>query len=170
MIQKKYRFYIGIDPDVDKSGFAIVDKEEKYVRAFASYDFFDLISTLNTTLIRAQQEGIDSVVIIEAGWKNQITNYHTATGKGGQRIALNVGRNQQVGILLVEYCKRQGIDVIEATPLRKGWKGPNGKITHEELAYFTGITEKTNQEIRDSILLAWEYANLPIKINVNIKK
>lgn len=176
MINKRYIYYVGIDPDIDKSGFSIVDKELKKIISATTYTFFDMETALLHFHSQCQQKGIQIVVIVEAGWLNKISSYHTykdnegkekrIVGARAQKIAQDVGRNQQVGILLVEYCKRQGIDVIEASPLRKGWKGPKGKITHDELAYFTGITGQSNQEVRDAILLAWEYAGLPIKIKV----
>lgn len=40
----------------------------------------------------------------------------------------------------------------------------DGKITHEELAYFTGIMGRTNTEMRDAALLAWNHAGLPIRV------
>ncbi|WGU68242.1 hypothetical protein QIU18_00410 [Capnocytophaga canimorsus] len=61
-------------------------------------------------------------------------------------------------------CKHYGLEVQEIRPLKKMWKGKDGKITHEELASFTGITGKTNQDMRDSALISWCFANLPIRI------
>ena len=108
------------------------------------------------------------MVVVEAGWLNKVSNYHTAAGRRGQRIAKNVGANHQVGKMIVEMAKHYGIEVVEQAPLRKCWKGKNGKITHEELASFTGLMGKTNQDARDAALLAWIYANLPIRLNCKI--
>lgn len=104
-----------------------------------------------------------------AGWKNKA---HWHVGKGGSAarsaaIGNHTGRNHEVGRKIVEMCRHYGIEVVEQPPLRKIWKGKDGKITHEELQIFTGITGKTNQEARDAALLAWEYAGLPIKIITN---
>lgn len=63
--------------------------------------------------------------------------------------------------------------VIEAGWLNKSnWhlNGKDGKITHEELASFTGVKERTNQEGRDAALLAWTYAGLPIRMKTNGNK
>ena len=57
-----------------------------------------------------------------------------------------------------------GYEVIEQAPLRKCWKGRDGKITQIELNYFTGITGRTNQEARDAALIAWNFAGFPIRI------
>jgi hypothetical protein len=42
------------------------------------------------------------------------------------------------------------------------WNGKDGKITHEELAAFTGLKGRTNQEERDAALIAWNYAGFPL--------
>lgn len=155
------RFVIGIDPDIDKSGFAVLDKSTREVAAGA-HPFPMLI----TMLSHYREVKGDVVVVVEAGWKNAITNYHTgAYGKAAQRIALNVGRNQQVGHCIVELCKAWGIEVVEKAPLRKIWRGPDRKITHAELAAFVPrLPSRTNQEIRDAVLLAWDYAGFPIRL------
>ena len=70
-------------------------------------------------------------------------------------------------MMIVQHCKVMGIDVIEQRPLKKCWKGPDGKITHDELAYFIpGLPQKTNSEERDALLLMWNEANLPMKIKL----
>ena len=48
--------------------------------------------------------------------------------------------------------------------MTKHWKGDEGKITHEELSYIVGpLPKRTNQDQRDATILAWWYADLPIK-------
>lgn len=149
------KVYIGIDPDTDKSGFAVIENGK--CTYLATLDFFDLLDKLN--------DYKEPIVIVEAGWLNNITNYHAAAGKGGQRISMYVGRNQMVGMLIIRYCQRQGIEVVEQKPLRKIWKTKGEKISHEEIVRITGIDRKrTNPEERDSLLLCWVYAGLPIKI------
>ena len=76
----------------------------------------------------------------------------------------HTGRNHEVGRKIVEMCRHYGIEVVEQPPLRKIWKGKDGKITNEELQHLAIITDKTNQETRDAALIAWEYAGLPIRI------
>ncbi len=158
------RVFVGIDPDTDKSGFAVVNRVLGRVIHYEALPFFKLLEKISTIHTAYKDE---MVVVVEAGWKIDMTNFHKALGKQGQRIALNVGRNQQIGMLIVQYCKENGIPVIEATPLKKTWTGRDRKITHSELAHFTGIIESTTQESRDAILIGWYYANLPIRINVN---
>ena len=107
-----------------------------------------------------------------AGWKNK-AHWHIGKGGSAARSALignHTGRNHEVGRKIVEMCRHYGIEVVEQPPLRKMWRGRDGKITHEELQHFTGITGKTNQETRDAALIAWEYAGLPIRIKNQYNK
>ena len=104
------------------------------------------------------------VVVVEAGWLNAKSNFHGQIGQRAQRIAKNVGSNHQTGKHIVEMCEGIGVDVELQKPLIKRWKGAGGKITHEEISYFTGITTKTSQDGRDAALIAWNYAGFPIKV------
>lgn len=159
---------VGIDPDVKKSGFAVVSKTEKKVTMAESLPFFDLIEQLEMTSELCELLELKMLVVVEAGWKNKKSNFRTIKGAAGEYIAKNVGENHRVGKLFVEFCSLHEIECIEAKPLLKCWKGPNHKITQEELLCFaTGTPAHTNQDLRDAILLAWTYANLPIKLNSN---
>lgn len=162
---KKYDVVIGIDPDVDESGVAFLIVESRILEVYRltfAY-LLDYLQEIGDVLMR---EGKNFVVVVEAGWLNKA---HWHVGKGGSAarsaaIGNHTGRNHEVGRKIVEMCRHYGIEVVEQPPLRKMWKGKDGKITHEELQHFTGITGKTNQETRDAALLAWEYAGLPIRI------
>ena len=168
---KKYDVVIGIDPDVDKSGVAYVEPESRILEAM-SLTFADLLDYLQELRDILTERGQTFVVVVEAGWLNKA---HWHVGKGGSAarsaaIGNHTGRNHEVGRKIVEMCRHYGIEVVEQPPLRKMWKGRDGKITHEELQHFTGITGKTNQETRDAALLAWEYAGLPIRIKNQYNK
>ena len=165
---KKYDVVIGIDPDVDKSGVAYVEPESRILEAM-SLTFADLLDYLQELRDILTERGQTFVVVIEAGWLNKA---HWHVGKGGSAarsaaIGNHTGRNHEVGRKIVEMCRHYGIEVVEQPPLRKMWKGRDGKITHEELQHLAIIMGKTNQETRDAALLAWEYAGLPIKIITN---
>lgn len=156
----RYEKIIGIDPDIDKSGVCCLNTATRQVEV-STLNFPDLLDYLAEYEHKA---GV--VVVVEAGWKNAITNYHTGTyGRVAQKVALSVGRNQQVGHCIVQMCKHWGIEVVEKAPLRKMWKGPDRKITQEELAAFVqNLPSRTNQEIRDAVLLSWDYAGFPIRL------
>ncbi len=169
---KKYDVVIGIDPDVDKSGIAYVEPESRKLEA-TCLTFAELLDYLREAGEVLTERGKSFVVVVEAGWLNKA---HWHVGKRGSAaraaaIGNHTGRNHEVGRKIVEMCRHYGIEVVEQPPLRKMWKGRDGKITHEELQHLAiitdktnHITDKTNQEARDAALIAWEYAGLPIRI------
>ena len=160
---KKHEIIIGIDPDTIKSGIAVLETETRRME-IATLGFPKLIDYVKWAYDKSIETNQTLVVIIEAGWLNAKSNFHGQTGNIGQRVAKNVGANHQTGKHIVEMCEFYGIHTELQKPLNKGWNGTNGKITHEELAYFTGITGKTSQDGRDAALIAWNYAGFPIKI------
>lgn len=163
----KYDVVIGIDPDVDRNGVGFLEVKTRKLEA-AALKFPDLLDYLADVRKKSQENGQTVVIIVEASWSDT-TNWHTtrwesrakSTSKG-----YDVGRNHETGHKIVEMCRHYGLEVIEHHPLRKGWRGKDGKITFEELSYFTGITGRTNQEMRDAALLAWSFADLPIRIKI----
>ena len=169
------RTVIGIDPDQEKSGLAIVDSNGNV--SLHTLPFVDIISKI----ISISLETIcQFTVAVEAGWLNEKSAFAlnprgrksipTSEALIATRIAKNVGANQEVGRLIIEHCKHYGIDVVEVKPLSKIWA--NGKISHDELKAFTGHNYKhTNQEQRDACLIAWNYLGLPIKLTgkMNLK-
>lgn len=100
------------------------------------------------------------------------TDISTAGKQAGLEKGEHVGRNQETGRKIVEMLRHYGIQVMEQSPLRKCWQGKDGKITHEELkrlCQMSGIEfnrPRSNQEERDSALLAITCSGLPIKYKV----
>ena len=162
---KKYDVIIGIDPDVTKSGVAWLNPTTRILE-INNKSFPELIKVLDRARELSLSENKTVIVVIEASWINT-HNRHIIPGQtnaAASKSGYNIGRNHQTGIALSQYAQYIGLDVVEQPPLRKGWSGGDRKITHKELAYFTGIAGRTNQEERDAALLAWNYANLPIKV------
>jgi hypothetical protein len=99
-------------------------------------------------------------------------NWHYSQKDSKAKVAAkgrSVGMCHATARHLKEYCEwQQSISsVVMMKPLRKCWKGADGKITHEEITQFTkGLPGRTNQEVRDAALLAWTYANLPIRLKL----
>lgn len=153
---------IAIDPDVERSGVATLAINERKLGTF-SLTFPELMDAFQLFLPDK------TLVVVEAGWLNK-PNWHL-TAKDSARIAAakgnSTGRNHETGRKIVEMARHYGLHVEEAKPLRKCWRGRDGKITHEELIQFIpGLPKRTTQDIRDAALLAWTYAGLPIRINV----
>lgn len=155
-----YNYIIGIDPDTKKSGVAFLNRRFKNL-SIVSLAFFELYDYFLDCKKNYRDEFI---VLIEGGWLVEKSNFHGQQGSRAQKIAKNVGSNHEVGRKIVEMCEYLEIPYKVVRPLTKIWAGEFRKITHEELAYFTGIKQRTNQEERDAALICWEYAGLPIRV------
>lgn len=156
---------VGIDPDVDKSGIAIVERRTRRVDV-RTLPFPQLIETIVKLRDAVKERGGNIVVVMEAGYLNK-GNWHLNPGDSKAVAAakgVSAGRNHQTGRLIAEMCRFHGVMIREARPLPKGWSGPNRKITHEEITEFMGPVRHTNQEGRDAALIAWVWAGFPVKV------
>ena len=157
---------IGIDPDTVKSGVCYLEAVTRKIEASA-LTFFQLYDYLKYVKENKGEKSI--LVVVEAGWLNRISNYHTKADRKGQRISKNIGANHEVGKKTVEMCRQLDLEVVEQKPLKKCWKGRYGKITQDEINEIlenlgTLPIIRVNQDVRDAILISIVYANLPIKI------
>lgn len=162
---KKYDNIIAIDPDVEKSGVAFLKPSTRQLEV-ASLTFPQLLDYLQHAKKVRDETNETLIVLVEAGWLNK-KHWHLGQTDSKAKAAMKgngVGRNHETGRKIVEMCKHYGIEVLEHFPLKKGWKGKDGKITHEELASFTGLMGRTNQDARDAALLAWHFSGLPIRM------
>jgi len=144
-LDKKFRYFIGIDPDVEKSGFAIWDKKESEFITYLALAFWELIN-----LLTLNSELIDTKVIIEAGWLNKKSNFHGGPNQKkhvGELIAKKVGANHQVGKLLVEYCEYHKIPYEVVCPKTK-------KTTAAMFKMIIGLNIK-NQDVIDACMLVY---------------
>ena len=170
MMRSNADIIIGIDPDVKKSGLALVAEQGKLVEV-NTYSFPELIEYLQIIRDRFLAENMRVVVVVEASWKIS-HNWHAHRGDSKWTVAKkgnDAGRCHEVGRKIVECARYYGLEVVEKLPLKKIWKGKDGKITHEEISAFMPIGKRSNQEERDAALLAWDYAGLPIRIRTKIK-
>lgn len=156
---------IAIDPDVDRSGVAILNCKSHAIELLNA----SIAELVNEVLV-VYKGRTDAQIIVEAGWLNAKSSWHASNGRGAQRIAKNVGSNHQVGRSIVEFARSFGLDTVEQKPLRKSWRGKDGKITHDEIAsMFRSIAidfpSHSNQEVRDAALLALVASGLPMRIS-----
>lgn len=168
MKSRKYDNIIAIDPDISKSGVAILKPSTRQLEV-SNLTFPQIVDYLNYAKSVRDKENETLIVVVEASWLIK-WNWHLSSWERKQRAAskgYDVGRNHETGKKIVEMCQHLEIEVLEHYPLRKCWKGKDGKITHEELSSFTGLTGRTNQDARDAVLLAWSFANLPIRLKLN---
>ena len=171
---KRYAYILAIDPDIEKSGVAFLNVNERRFERAQAMTFPELLAYIDK--LAALVGEFRPLLVIEDS--DSSTNWHLNKVKASGlsldrklRIAAAIGRSagmcHAVIRLLNEYAQARGVDVRMQKPLRKCWKGADGKITHEEITQFTkGLPGRTNQEVRDAALLAWTYANLPIRLKV----
>jgi len=133
----KHRYVVGIDPDVDKSGFAIYCNALKELE-LKEFDLFDLFYELKYIP--------NCFVRLEAGHKVKST-WH----KGGNGMAKRVGANHEIGRQIEKFCKRFNIDYELVKPCGLS------SINHETFCKITGwdIKSLTNPEKRVAGLLAY---------------
>lgn len=156
---------IAIDPDIERSGVAELNKSTKQIKLF-SLSFPDLMDYLISTKRICEIKNLMPEVIVEAGWLNK-GNWHlsdadskySAAEKGRQ-----TGRNHETGRKIVEMCKHYQFITEEVRPLRKFWKGKDKKITSEEFNRLTGYSGRSSQDMRDAGVIAWVYAGLIVKM------
>lgn len=153
---------IGIDPDVEKSGVAILTLEP-YSLKLKSMSFSEIVDFAYDSV-----SDKDSMrFIVEGGWINH-SHFHLSNATRGYlaaRMGNDVGRNHETGRKIIEVLEHLGYDVVVQKPLKKIWGGKDGKITKRELESFAGPVGMCNQDSRDAALLAWNNAGLPIRIN-----
>lgn len=157
---ERERIIVGIDPDVEKSGVAILHPDGKL--KLCKMPFPELIDYLNL----CARLSTDYTIVVEKGWFNT-ANYHLCSNRGLRYAAkqgIDIGRNHETGRKIVEMAAHFGFKIEEVTPLKKIWKGRDGKITKEELESFAGPLPRCSQDERDAALLAWVYSGRPIKI------
>lgn len=159
------KLILGLDPDIGNIGAGIYNKETKELK-YLGIQFFDL----HRWLIENKDEIIE--VKIEASWLISKSNFHSSIPKKkgfsygevlkysniSAKIGKSVGSNHEVGRKIKEMLEDLQIPYKLSKPLLKKWKGPNGKITHDEIVKLLkplGIEmgKKSNQDQRDSILI-----------------
>ena len=158
------QYIVGIDPDTEKNGYAIIDMETRKV-SVTTVTMPHLMEVIDNAQAKADDEGKRLTVYVEAGWLCQ-SNWHIGWRDSKERAAAkgrSVGRNHQRGMDICEMLTYRGINVVQVAPLRKIWGGKDYKITHDELVDVVGPVDHTNQEGRDAALIAWVNAGLPVK-------
>lgn len=169
-MQQRANIIIGIDPDCEKSGISQLDTTSNKLEIF-SLSFPELIDYLMRIADYQHRMGKKVVVVVEASWKIS-TNWHVSQRDSKGTIARkgkDAGRCHEVGRKIAECARHYGLEVVEKLPLKKIWKGKDGKITHEEITAFIHMPSRSNQEQRDAALLAWDYAGLPIRLAHRLK-
>ena len=148
---------IGIDPDVGKSGVAVL--RDGVLTELYSFTLGEMLEYFSN-LVSVDE---DAVAVVEAGWVNAAASWHVV-GRDGARVAAKkghgVGRNHQRGMDIVECLRWLTVRVVELPPLRKRGHGADRKVDAADFERLTGWRKRTNQEERDAALLALKFAEL----------
>lgn len=135
------KVFIGIDPDVEKSGFAFTDGK---ITTLQNLTFFQLYDTL----IDYQKRYRESLnVYIECGFLNK-GNWHKTTGTNSVNVQIGqrTGANHETAKKIVEMCEYLGIEVVKVKPTKS-------KVNADLFKQITKIGLRTNQEQRDAYML-----------------
>ena len=164
----QYDITIGIDPDTDKSGYVVVESRTGKITTATCLELAKLFGALAADKEYCKESGLSLVVIVEAAYLGSHNNWHMNKNEFFSKakaasIGYDQGRNHETGRAIVEFCRFMEIDCIPQKPLRKCWKGADKKITHDEITKITKWDKKrSNQEVRDALLLAWTHTKLPM--------
>lgn len=139
---------IGIDPDLDKSGFALTYQQTKEV---TTYTISELVGRI--VELMEQFPDIPVQVYIEFGELNK-SNFHIGRIPSGVRdikaycaqIGANTGKNFATAKLILELISAMGIKCTKVRPT-------NRKIDAATFKKLSGISKRTNQEMRDAYML-----------------
>lgn len=159
---ERTQYVLGIDPDITRSGFAIIDQINRKIQLM-SLTFQEALQWFEEHCNQTKEY----TIIVEKSWQTA-HNFHL-NGKQNyvvaSKIGYYIGMNHQAGKHIVEIAKYYGYDVVEKAPLRKVWK--RGKITHDEMDLVLRHVDiipprRTNQEERDAAMLAMVGSRFPI--------
>ena len=144
--RKNEPFYIGIDPDVTKSGFAVWHKP---LQKFSSIEALTLPEMLDK--LHSLHDNI-AIVVVEAGFLNK-GNRHTFKGQSvaaAAKTGENVGRNHQRGMDIVEILEWMRIPYrLQKPSTKNSWK--DREATFQKI---TGV-KGGNPEKRDAAMLVF---------------
>ncbi len=137
------KFYMGIDPDRDKSGVVVWNKQTKEFTFMGLLSFFDLYDYL----LKFNE---DLHIRIEAGWLISKINWHKPGSNQfvSAKIGSYVGANHETGKKIAEMCDYLDITYTLVKPSSK-------KMTASDFNKIIGRTLRTNQEVRDAAMLVY---------------
>jgi hypothetical protein len=150
--------YIGIDPDTQKSGVCFYDSSVKIVKMYSMsfFELFDMLTDVHWTMV-GMDKYINTAlgdyngnfkVIIEAGWLNTKSNWHSNESAGiSSRIGAKTGANHETGKKIVEMMEYLNVPYELVKPQSK-------KVDSKFFYKLTGI-KKSNQDARDAVMLVY---------------
>ena len=143
------KIFIGIDCDTDASGVAVWTENQLSIYKMKFFKLFDFFKQFTDN--RESYYDWEVKVILEAGWLNKKSNWHSE-GKGefvSGRIGAKVGANHQVGKLIVEMCEYLGLEYELHQPV-------SSKMGINLFRKMTGYKGKLDQDMIDAGCLVYK--------------
>lgn len=135
---------VGIDPDIKKSGIAIINNNELQITNLSFFELFDFL-----------RENRPELIILEAGWLNKKSNWHKGFYKNGkfvsnsgfvnEKISNKTGGNHETGRKIQEMFVYLGLNFELKKPDSK-------KVDTLFFEKLTGF-KRSNQDNRDATML-----------------
>ena len=88
---RKYDIVIGIDPDIDRSGYVMVKTATGEVVTATDWDLAHLFGVLQADKEYCKMQGLSLVVVVEAAYLASKHNWHLEGGYTNIPIAANIG-------------------------------------------------------------------------------
>jgi len=135
------KLLIGIDPDTEKSGVAMLQDNKIKLQNLTFFELFDLLKFY-------KEREVKPTVYVECGFLNK-SNWHKKVGKSAalnSKIGERTGANFETAKKIVEMCKYLGLPYVEVKPTAR-------KTDSEFFQKVTGLKIRTNQEQRDALML-----------------
>jgi len=141
------KILIGIDPGVHTG---ICMMQDGKISLLATVDFWKAIDIIDSAYPICASTNLS--VVIEDPSQNKPTFARSVEGlKKQSRISQNVGSNKREATLLIEYCKRNGIDVVAIKPTKRSLT----KLPAETFKKLTGWEGQSSEHSRDAAMLIW---------------
>ena len=146
------RFICGIDPDTDKSGVVIFDRDSRTFPVLLTLDMPRLQSLF------VDYAPPDILIVVEAGWLNpglfhgkDTRDWDARKAKAyGAAIGKTVGRNFEVGHSIIHFLTANQYQVEQYRPCSRKW---NSEFFRRQ----TKLKKGYNAEIRDSVRAIWSH-------------
>lgn len=155
---------IGIDPDLEKSGIAIIVNNKLELLTF---NLPTLLYTFFKNLVKQQDENytLKTTIYVEAAY---LVNHFFQPVKASpfviSKINRNIGENHAIAKAIIQSAKACGLNVVPCYPVTStNYRNRGKKITHPQFLNMlqrNGIHwygDSSNQETRDAALIAVTY-------------
>ena len=138
---------IGIDPDLDASGVAIVRNGQ--IESLQTMNFFDLLDFIHITN-SSSSKVVFAVENVELN-KSLYAKHNSKNQRVRERIGQNVGQVKAVARLIEQYLIRIDAAYTMVAPLKGRFK--KAKEDKEYFNRLTGWTGNSNADKRDAALI-----------------